>query len=47
MKKINICITYLDTIEIEDCENAHAEVLKYVAENYQDGVDDIEWEEVD
>lgn len=47
MKKINICITYLDTIEIEDCENADAEVYKYVVENYQDGMNDIEWEEVD
>ena len=36
LTKENICITYLDTIEIEDdCKNIHAEVLEYVAENYE------------
>lgn len=47
MKKINICITYLDTIEIEDCEDAETEVCMYVEHNYQNGYNDVEWEEVD
>ena len=46
MKQINICLTYLATIDIEDDEDINEAVLEFVNDNYQSGYNDLEYEEV-
>ena len=46
MKQINICLTYLATINVEDDEDIDETVLEFVRDNYQSGYNDLEYEEV-
>lgn len=46
MRTIYISLTYLDTIEIEDDADVDEAVLEYVSENYQDGYNDLDINEM-